>query len=492
MDVFSGPHQQENLTEVYSISSGVMVVAYFFAGICYDQYGPRNCVVISTVLCSFFMVLMALSISRPEYNYALFIAYPAVTLFGQMNTFGIFAWLWLLPNHQNTVNALSMAVPALSDSMVLLIVLAHDQYKVSLTCAFLFLAAFSFISTGVYVYILPSKEENLMHAEWITSTVSQENCSTRIGGDYASLGDTRLLHSPVEEGELSEGEEGELSEGEEGELSEGEEGELSEGEARDGELKEEKNALASIIENVRDSMTVMFYMFPVANALHMACLMSLYLLIMSLIINQYYWFMALHGGEEANDLVNMFAIIYGFGGAASAVGFGLLMDRIDFSQTILLLNMTALALIVSVMMPSFSAQIVGEGLVTLVINVFGIMAGRWVTLYAPPELFGTLVGIQMATLGIGQITLIPLINDLAAVSFPGGSHGAHESNDTDLSRYRVQFCGYFVLSMLSGIPMYCYYIRHPPPLPGSVQMAHVRKTQRAKREEHAAAAALNV
>lgn len=140
------------------------ITACLFAGLFYDMCGPRATAVASCVMCSGMMLAMVACISVPAWNSALYFAYPMVTMTGAMNVFGMYAWLWLLPEYQGLVNGLTMAVPALSDSLVLLIVLLHSDYGVAVQSSFLALAAFMLVAAVAFWWILPSKVCTPAHA----------------------------------------------------------------------------------------------------------------------------------------------------------------------------------------------------------------------------------------------------------------------------------------------------------------------------------------
>merc|ERR1719183_2290366 len=130
-----------------------------FAGVLYDAVGPRMVGAIGAFGVFICLLLMALAIMVPSLNNLLWFAYPAATIFGFTNHYDVYAWLWLLPEHQATVAALSGAIQCLSDSFVLLAVLFHNYFGLQLPVYFAFIACLSMMAGFVALIFVPSREE---------------------------------------------------------------------------------------------------------------------------------------------------------------------------------------------------------------------------------------------------------------------------------------------------------------------------------------------
>jgi len=60
--------------------------------------------------------MMALAISQPALNVWLYWAYPVAQVGGNMIGYCLMGWMWLLPAHQNVINAMFAASYSLSVS----------------------------------------------------------------------------------------------------------------------------------------------------------------------------------------------------------------------------------------------------------------------------------------------------------------------------------------------------------------------------------------
>ena len=101
--VFAGPRQKQSLNQVYSIAVGLAAVACVPAGILFDRLGPRFVGVFGALMTALSMVGVVVALRVPSLNWLLFVAFPSATLFGYMNLWCCYAYLWPVVILQSTV-----------------------------------------------------------------------------------------------------------------------------------------------------------------------------------------------------------------------------------------------------------------------------------------------------------------------------------------------------------------------------------------------------
>eukprot|EP00466_Bigelowiella_natans_P009198 jgi/Bigna1/75924/fgenesh1_pg.38_\ len=444
--VFEGRDQKTQLSSVYSVAVGTAVLGLFFAGLAYDRFGPRNLAVFGGFGCSVMMLAMASCISYQSLNKLLFVTYPALTIFGQINLFGAYAWLWLLPESQNTVNSLGSAIiPSLSNMSVLILVVLHNSYRVQLVESFNGLAVICFVSASICYFIVPGKKQNLRYASFVT------RYKMGAGAKQRGLGDRFSSFCDTDGGDEYHREE------------------IVNMEITDAVEKKEENVVrfeccSMEIQNVRASWALMFSTYPLENATLLAHVMLLYVFVLFPILDMYPFYCAIFKDEKvATQLVDIFAAIYGLCGAVGAILIGMLMDKFGLLIMFGIIQVATTLVATLLISGEYGVQIGAQILLVVLAQLLSIVVNRFAMLYGPPELYGTYSGIQMAFLGFGQMLLIPAIKLFGSIIYPPSMYQA-------ATRYVMTFSVLGGLSILGGLAM-CYVLwLRPPPKPGTVKI----------------------
>jgi len=187
-DVFKGENQLRQLSQVFSIALGAMMMSFLFIGLVYDSYGPRFCAVVGSLLFAVTSIGMACAIQFRSLNWMLYIVYPIALFMGMGKNYGAYAFQWLLPQSQNTVNSVINATQALSDSLVVVCVYLHSAYGMSLWTYFYALAGFAVISGILMGIIVPSRKEHFENSSALVKFM--EATSPEYGSTDSGVSDT--------------------------------------------------------------------------------------------------------------------------------------------------------------------------------------------------------------------------------------------------------------------------------------------------------------
>lgn len=439
--VWAGPDQLNKLNSVYSIAAGVGLVSFFFSGIFYDALGARvvgSFGAFGVVVC---LVGMALAVKIPQLNDLLWVVYPAAAAFGGANSFDVYAWLWLLPEHQSFVAALAGSIQCLSDSFCLVAVFLNARCGLQLHAYFLITACLSAVA-GILAWVIvpPADEVQVISDACIRHTSGQtpDVETLRRSHDYGALNSQALDNSPVESVSRSHF----------------------------------LNSLLKSWSSVKDSYVLMTKVRPGICLLFFAFLMSTYMFCMYPMTEMYGLYVGLLGIAKATFLVNIFGGLYAFLGSAFVLVFGQIMDAIGMVQLTGYLNIILLVNACLYSVPSTYAQVGAQVLLTSVSNIWYVTVPRFCTAYAPPELFGTINGVMCLFLGIGQVFLMQF-GTWASSKVSKLVH--HPGVEQAVFPYLVTIDVWCFFSELSGIALLVWWWYRPLPPPGTTTRAQVRK-----------------
>jgi len=187
------------------------------------------------------------------------------------------------------------------------------------------------------------------------------------------------------------------------------------------------------------------------------------------LLEQFKFYRVLFSDDVATDLVELYGIVLGGGGAACALTLGLAADFLGTFRTLALVDALALVFAVAVALPSYACQIVAIAVVTVLQGTFWMLIPLLCTHYAPPDLFGTLSGVCFALFGILQVVLTPLQSALTdCVRDAVNSAAAAQLSALTL---------WSSLSVASGWLLYRLLRVYPLPIPGSISMTEIRLAQ---------------
>ena len=125
------------------------------------------------------------------------------------------------------------------------------------------------------------------------------------------------------------------------------------------------------------------------------------------------------------------------------------------------------------LIPTWAAQLTCQVFFTLVANVFFLIAPSMIQRYAPPELFGTVLGLVFAMYGVVQIAFSALQNAILRVVVH------HTHGDPSAERWRVVDALWFWMAVVIGVAAanYVAWAKVAPPTMGVVTMADVREAK---------------
>ena len=455
---FAGSSQLRSLALVNSLAMALSTASSFLLGIVYDRAGPRTCAVAGSLGGAVGLLVMAVVTRNQELSWVLFIAYPAVTILSMLNTMGTFAWLWLLPGSANLVNSMAMAVQTLSDSLVLIVVVLHRMYGLSLETFFCVLAALGVIAAAASFAIIPNRK---MHERYIAATIKAGQLSAaaeaaaaaaaeeeeeEVGGTGAVGGAGRADEErPSAAGARWEKREPGAETETEPEL------ERLESSEREGGMCTEARAALRVAA-----------LYPYANAIFISFLFFTYTFILYGYSNQFIWYSVLFGPRRAKRLVNIFALVYGVCSSISVLLIGALMDRVGLRRLVAGVTVCALLYLGATIVPTETSQIASQFMCTLLLNIFFVVAARWALLYAPSSIFGTFSGMQMSLMALLQLISSPAVSVVSNAFFPG------KSNSQTHLRFVFVFAPVGILSAISGLALILLWRVKPPPAVGEV------------------------
>jgi len=391
--VFAGESQKSLLSSVYSIAQGVMMVAGWPTGIVYDRYGARTCAVGGGLIAAVGLVGMAVAIAWPSMNWLLFVAYPLATFGGSMNSYGLYAFQWAFPNRSNTINSLMLATGAVSDSIVLIAVGLHNCCGLQLQWFMFMIGIVSLFASLICWLTVPTRRQMFLMAAVVTHTLSEvEHGIPRPPPPWRQA--------------------------------------------------------VNLYKHIKKHA-------PVGNALLLLYTFCFYLFLFYPMAQQFFYYSCILGKEAATTLVDDWAIIYAVLGAISAVGCGRLADWTGVPLFALISVLSGGLFLLLLLIPAYPTQVMAQIILALAFNAYIVALLQSAMRYSPLDLFGTYTGIMMTVLGLGQMSLNPLLTHAAGETMHG------------YAKYATLYSILGVLVAVSGAALLVYWRRFPLPAPGT-------------------------
>lgn len=403
----------DQLDLMYSIAQGLFIAASFPAGILFDTIGPRMLSVGGILITACGLFGMGVSLMMPHhFNWLLGPSYAITSIFSSVNSWGPYIYLWILVDHPIAVNSMIAASYALADSVALISVALTSCCGVG-PGLFYFCTGFLCLGSAAVCYVLlPSRDEAL-----------------------------QLKNRVFEAQGLMNG------------IENGFEIDLKE----DVDIKVEElsniECCGRSIDFFKKERTILYdlaifiiHIYPGASCLVMAHLCTMYMVVMTLSVNQYAFYLALFHENEiiATMLVDDFLYIYAFAGAVSVIGIGFAFETLGMECLFLFVNVLAFLFFVSVLVHNYIIQIVAMVLFTLLVNLFYVIIVRFAQLYCPHEMFGSYSGVLYLCLGIFQIIFSFLCSSISSyISYPSA-----------IWTYNLQFIFWGVMTILTGIAFF--------------------------------------
>ena len=156
---FRGHDPIAHLDLIFAIGNGLGSITNLPSGMIYDRIGPRRTAVIGALLTSIGLAGLGLCLQYPWANGGMYVFYPAATIFAFLNSWGAFAYLWLLPESPALVNACICAAFSLSDTLGLVAAQLHRKHGLALHDFFYILGAGAVGAAVVSALLLPGRDE---------------------------------------------------------------------------------------------------------------------------------------------------------------------------------------------------------------------------------------------------------------------------------------------------------------------------------------------
>lgn len=447
--VFEGPHQMDNLSGVFSIASGVGLGSALLSGMLFDLFGPRWCGVVGAFGGATSLVFMAFAVKVQSMNWLLWIFYPTCVYFGMLTTNGLYAWYWLLPENQNSVSSICGSLQVLSDSFCLLAVWFQKDFGFPMYAYFLLVAGVAGFAGMLAFWLTPTMDENNAHLAAVIeyrdellamSSESQtgENANITANADAATYG------SLSDQGEEA---------GDANKLPSTEQTTVS------SILAKVKDNLADTFAWVRlyPKVTILFSLYNFFN--YMWCVYPQF--------NMLELYTALVGPKLAHSLVVVWGAIFPTAGVILVLSLGPFVDKFGYVETIGLLIFPAILNTCLYSTPDFYVQCFAQVLLAGLSNSWNVILPRFCLHYAPPELFGTIYGLQASVIGISQTIGTPLSTWV-------GKFVAQALHAKSMYKYSLVVVFWSILWVTSTLALLLYWRYNPLPEVGSCSIESVK------------------
>ena len=403
--VFADMSRSEAIAKLDSLNSNTLAVGMaglLLGGIMYDHLGPRVLAVSGAIGASAGLFGMSAAIQQPSLVNLLYPSYIFCIIMSYINAWGAAYYFIKIPSHPYMVAAVASCSFALGDAVGIFAAQLNMRFHVSSWQIFFGMAVLSLVGGAVCSAILPS--------------LSQFKAER----DGLGIPDTK------EGGSGSGGKEGA-----------GDEGCLW-------------RALSKYWQDLRVACRLFCEKPELSlDTLHV---LAMYMLVTSILVHQYQLYLALFGSSDASFLVNLSSLIFAFGGCVALLIWGAAAEGMGSRGFWFLLDIASTFFFASVATPLFAAQIVGEVMLTFLFNLItNALPFSIAFTHAPPYLFGVVSGLVYGLQGLFLITIMPIQEWAARLSFPDTGATSRTSLDANAApRIFVVLYVWFVLTAMTG------------------------------------------
>mmetsp|Transcript_42312 Transcript_42312/g.95714 ORF Transcript_42312/g.95714 Transcript_42312/m.95714 type:complete len:716 (-) Transcript_42312:117-2264(-) len=439
---------EDSFNAVYGIATVVMLASSLPAGIVFDKMGANFCGWFGALGAATSLGGMSLAAAYPaKYDWVLFVAYPGAMTFGILNTYSMYAFVWLLPENQNLVTGIATGVSALSDMFALLAAFLYETHGMPLHLFFAGLAVASALAAVFCALIVPQHEYIMRCAEAFAEE-GMESAGGETEGSAAqhTENESLLYDMPTADSATNPLLQKHPAPRRESKLF-----------RSYAELK--RHAWLSGIILAFSTVYCLSMMYPIQE--------------------MYFYYEALwptsegeHETSVASRLVNNFALVYGVGGFFCAVLGGMLCDSIGVCRFTVAVALCALSTSCIIVLRHPVFQIMAQIGLTLGFSLYSVVLMRYSTLYAPPDIFGTFTGLLFTYVSIAIGVGAGVVEWAVLVAWPvnDGTQGAESARAQDLGlepasvlRFKAPFLFLGVLAAFLGIGIVEYWRWVPPP-----------------------------
>ena len=375
--------------------------------------------------------------------------YPAYSLTvtgGWFNSYSIFGFTWLFPAHQALIISMEGASLALSDSIALIAVTLNNQYDMRITTFFYIIAGCTIIAGIGGYFVAPSLSEDRYHKNSVAASGTQ-NPKDSIGRKSFAFTDIPDSSSINEMENMDEIDEAHRAVERNIEISR-----YLQNDTTTSRTKLCCSKLRHTGSLLQDCWAAV-KLNPVACVLMQIYLCLVYMAVFYPMNTMYYYFTNMLGTDSAIGLVNIYALIYGVGGAFCAVAGGWLTDKLGLRSSMLVFIFLQLLSMVVQLTETFAAQVVWIITWTLMFNIFIVFYVKFAIHYAPPKCFATFQGASALIMALPQICFTLPIANQAAMDWGSDSS----------TQYAVVYGVFDGLSILAAGAIIIYWCYYPPP-----------------------------
>lgn len=431
----------DQLNTIYNLGLGLCAVAQLFEGLLFDVIGPRRLGMFAAVVTVVGYALMGLALQAPcELPQLLwasilaFVAAPAQALAAN-------AYLYILSDSAFAVSAITNSAYVIAQVYGLIGGRLHISVGATSYAFFYVMAAANLLALVVYAMLLPPHSQfAALQAHEMARQKREASSSSTSAGSGSGGGKSEPLAAAKPDA-------------------------LAAAAQSAGTCD---HCMTHTTTSLRDAvLLVRSPIFGWTGAILVAHVFALYMLQTLFLIEQYHYYDALFGSDEAEDLVNVYALVFAVGGIPVSLVGGLLADSAPPSATVVVWDLTAAVFTCVTIVNNRGAQYASMGVLTVLANVYYLATPPLVMFYAPAELFGTLFGALQALIGVLQILLVSLEDAIASALAGGVEH----QSERVVGKLLFWTAAIVVLSAANLLA----WRSSPPPALGSVTMADVRK-----------------
>eukprot|EP00808_Paulinella_micropora_P003016 g23387.t1 len=166
--------QAEKLTSVYDLGTGLGTISLVLQGPFFDWLGAKYFAPGGALVAGLGLLGMWVSVQYSHLNWLLRYAFPVTVIGSTANSFSLYSFIWLYPNHQTMVLGLAHASQLISDTAPFFIGLFDAQGWLSFPDSLLFLAVGCGLVAVVSSPFCPSKSLELQFAAYHTKTPAKQ------------------------------------------------------------------------------------------------------------------------------------------------------------------------------------------------------------------------------------------------------------------------------------------------------------------------------
>lgn len=408
--LFDGPQQQAQFDACYGLSMVMMLAIGLPAGWLFDRLGGRWCGVAGALIAAVGLAGMAAATryAKGGSSSLMFIAYPLCMGGGMLNTYSLYSFLWFLPEHQSFVTGVAGGVMTLSDMFALVAVWLHNAFGFSIVPFFLGLSIAAAVVAVVSALVVPEHHVTMATAAVVMS-----------GRSVDDVTETDVANEIAKQSDRSEARAGICS--------------------PDGPIRRSCEVMR---RHLAASMLIMVFSCVYFQSLNTPTMDMLF------------YYKTIFDTETSNDLVDVYALLYGGGGFVCSMYGGALCDKLGLARFIALISVVVMITTLSLLVRSYTAQIMAQLSIVFGMSLYTIVVTRFSMHYCPPELFGSFTGVLFTYIGLMM-----------------GASAAANAALVALLPKNLQYSAPFVFFGLTaaalGLHLSWWWSRNPPPNEGA-------------------------